>query len=50
MEQSSILSAKSDCPVTGQNVLHLATVQDCETGFWAKAWVCPGIGQKSVAA
>ena len=34
MEQSSILSAKFDCPVAHQNVSLLATVHDCETGLW----------------
>ena len=31
MEQSSILSAKFDCPLTRQNISSLATARDCET-------------------
>ena len=31
MEQSSILSAKFDCPVARQNLSLLATAHDCET-------------------
>ena len=34
MEQSSILSAKFDCPVARQNISFLATAHDCETGFF----------------
>ena len=34
MEQSSILSAKFDCPVARQNVSLLATAHDCETGLF----------------
>ena len=33
MEQSSILFAKSDCPVAHQNFSFLATAHDCETGL-----------------
>ena len=32
MEQSSILSAKFDCPVARQKILPLAIVCDCESG------------------
>ena len=32
-EQSSILSAKFDCPVACQNCSLFATTHDCETGF-----------------
>ena len=32
MEQSSILSAKFDCPVARQNISLLASAHDCETG------------------
>ena len=35
LEQSSILSAKHDCPVAHQNLLFLATAHDCENGLWA---------------
>ena len=35
MEQSSILSAKLDCPVAHQNFSLLATVHDGETGLWS---------------
>ena len=34
MEQSSILSAKFDCPVARQNISFLATAHDCETGLF----------------
>ena len=47
MEQSSILSAKFDCPETHQNCSLLATVHDCETGlctivlqFHELMWAC----------
>ena len=33
MEQSSVLSAKYDCPVARQNVSPLATVHDYESGY-----------------
>ena len=33
MEQSSILSAKFDCPVACENVSLLETAHDCETGL-----------------
>ena len=33
MEQSSVLSAKFDCPVARQNVSPLATVHDYESGY-----------------
>ena len=33
MEQSSILSAKFDCPVACQDVSLFATAHDCETGL-----------------
>ena len=33
MEQSSILSAKFDCPVARYNISLLATAHDCETGL-----------------
>ena len=34
MEQSSILSAKFDCPVARLNFSLLATAHDCETGIY----------------
>ena len=34
MEQSSILSAKCDCPVARQNISLLAAAHDCETGLF----------------
>ena len=34
MEQSSLLSAKFDCPVVRQNISFLATAHDGETGFF----------------
>ena len=35
VEQSSILSAKFDCPVACQNISFLATAHDCETGLYS---------------
>ena len=40
VEQSSILSAKFDCPVARQNVSLLATAHDCETGLWSSLPFC----------
>ena len=36
VEQSSILSARFDCPVARQNFSLVATAHDCETGLWSK--------------
>ena len=40
MEQSSILSAKFDCPVAHQNCSLLATAHDRETDLEAASRVC----------
>ena len=34
MEQSSILSAKFDCPMFRQSISLLATAHDCKTGLF----------------
>ena len=38
VEQSSILSAKFDCPVARQNLSRLATAHDCETDNSGIIW------------
>ena len=37
MEQSSILSAKFDCPVAHENLSPLGTAHDCGSGFLPRA-------------
>ena len=46
MEQSSILSAKFDCPVARQTFSLLATVHDCETGILLEVRDCSTIETK----
>ena len=43
MEQSSILSAKFDCPVARQNCSLFATAHDCKTGLLHFNYQCHNV-------